>query len=135
MPRFQLNSDDRYDKLDAFTQGYIEAAFFTDTGYPENEDLEDADTSEIAPDALTKVIADCANWQEKNAELLQLAYDRDYEPVQAGRDYWLTRNSHGAGFWEREELEADSLGDKLSDACRYSSVNMYRGDDGLIYFE
>ena len=122
-------------QLDDFTSGYIEAAFFTDTGYPENGDLEDADPSEIVPASLAAVIADCANWQSANAELLQLAYERDYEPVQAGRDYWLTRNGHGVGFWDRSELEADKLGDKLSDTCRYNGVDMYRGEDGLIYLD
>jgi len=26
----------------------------------------------------------------------------EYEPGQLGHDFWLTRNGHGAGFWEDE---------------------------------
>ena len=31
-----------------------------------------------------------------------------------GHDLWLTRNGHGAGFWDRKELEEGDLGDKLT---------------------
>lgn len=121
--------------LDAFTQGYIEAAFFTEC-HGDNPELEDAGTGDIAPSSLEEIIQDCAKWQQTHAALLDEAYsgDWDYGQEQAGRDYWFTRNGHGVGFWDRKELEEDGLGDRLSAACRHSEVCVYRGDDGLVYF-
>lgn len=43
-----------FQHLDAFTQGYIEAAFFTETGYLENGDLEDATFADLALSAVCK---------------------------------------------------------------------------------
>lgn len=54
-----------------------------------------------------------------------------YTAEQAGHDYWLTRNEHGAGFWDRGLGE---LGERLSTLARAAgSVDLYVGDDGLIY--
>ena len=137
MPEFILDHGDTehfklFHGLDAFTQGYIEAAFFTSTGSGDDESLETATTAEIAPTALAAVVADCARWQEANAALLAEAYATGYEPQRAGNDYWYTRNGHGTGFWDRDLGET---GDMLANACRYHEVNLVRGDDGLIYFE
>ena len=49
---------------------------------------------------------------------------------QIGYDFWLTRNGHGAGFWDR----GLGVGGKLADLCKpYGSVDIYVGDDGQIY--
>ena len=49
----------------------------------------------------------------------------------AGHDFWLTRNGHGAGFWDRG---LGDLGRRLSDAAEvYGSVDLYPGEDGRIY--
>lgn len=121
--------------LDSFTQGYIEAAFFTNANSGDDEDLEGASFAEIADSALAEIVADCAKWQADNSGLLDMAYDRNgYSAIQAGRDYWFTRNGHGVGFWDRKPLEHGKLGDALSKACRYRDISPYRGDDKLIYF-
>lgn len=141
MPEFILemgdaNSARAYQKLDAFTRGYIEAAFFTETGYEENGDLETASFGEIEGASLGDIIEDCRAWQEANHGLLERAYARNYTAEQAGRDYWFTRNHHGVGFWDRSELDADDLGKALSNAAHTTGeVYVARGDDGAIYFE
>ncbi len=49
---------------------------------------------------------------------------------QIGHDFWLTRNGHGAGFWDRGLPN----GSELSDACKpFGSVDLYIGDDGAVY--
>ena len=132
-----------YAALDLFTRGYIEAAFFTETGDGDDaeRDLEHASVAELAPDALARAVRDCAAFQAEAAKPLWSAYNlRNYEPEQAGRDFWLTRNGHGAGFWDRPELESfgaeiGSIGETLSaHARRAGSCDLYRGDDGQIYF-
>jgi len=36
---------------------------------------------------------------------------------QAGHDFWLTRNGHGAGFWDRVEVWGEENKNKLSKLC------------------
>ena len=56
---------------------------------------------------------------------------RDLPSDSVGHDFWLTRNHHGAGFWDRGY---GPLGDDLTKwAHSYGSADLYIGDDGLIY--
>ena len=51
---------------------------------------------------------------------------------QIGHDFWLTRNHHGVGFWDRGL--PDTIGDALTKASHaYGEVYLYAGDDGYIY--
>lgn len=136
-----------FDDLDAFTRGYVKALFWlsesciatVDWDKPESQHRieegtadgsipTDAGFGDLHPASLQSIIDDCAKFQTEHAGLLAQAYARaGYGEERAGHDYWLTRNGHGAGFWDRDELEADGLGDKLSDACRHSEVNVSFG--------
>jgi hypothetical protein len=50
---------------------------------------------------------------------------------QMGHDFWLTRNHHGAGFWDRG---LGDLGDALTKwAHTYGDADLYVGDDGNLY--
>lgn len=46
----------------------------------------------------------------------------DFEAEQVGHDLWLTRNGHGAGFWDREEVYGKAAALKLSDIARTMGV-------------
>ncbi len=50
----------------------------------------------------------------------------------AGHDFWLTRNGHGAGFWDGDwpEPAATRL---TASSKKYGEFNLYLGDDGKIY--
>lgn len=53
------------------------------------------------------------------------------EPDQIGHDYWLTRNRHGAGFWDRG---LGDIGVRLTDLAHADgSVDLYVGDDGKVH--
>ena len=48
-----------------------------------------------------------------------------------GGNLWLTRNRHGAGFWD---LGLGTLGEELSDWARsQGSIDLYVGDDGKVH--
>ena len=115
---------------DDFLRGYIECIYFTDTG---DLDQPEAD-AELSDDARALCVADCLEFQRREALPLAHAYaHHDYEAVQAGRDFWFTRNGHGVGFWDRG---LGAVGDTLSTAARsWGSLSAYAGDDGLIYLE
>ena len=156
MPQFQLDTSGpvalktaaspcgsastRWEDLDTFTQGYIEALFFTSEG-PEEGKLGDAAFADLTPETLGVIIADCAKFQVDVIKPIGQAIGfaslesddgEDYTPVRAGRDFWLTRNGHGVGFWDRGL--PGGLGETLSDLARgYGNVDAYLGDDGLVY--
>lgn len=114
MPEFILehgtpSAAAKFNALDDFTRGYIEAMFFTNASSPDDGDLSTATVADLAAETWNRIEKDCAAFQEANASLLAQAYGRDdYSPEQAGRDYWFTRNGHGVGYWDREQLEPDS---------------------------
>jgi len=71
------------------------------------------------------MVADCAKFQSDN-------WDDIAEDVKlAGYDFWLSRNGHGAGFFDGDW---DEVGDKLQAiAAAYGEFNLYVGDDNQIY--
>lgn len=119
-------------KLDRFTAAYIECALWSSTDASDEYGGETLDANygidDIAPACLKEMIEDCRAFQEACADDLDAAGQDD---AQSGHDFWLTRNGHGAGFWDRGLGE---VGERLSRACKaWGSVDLYVGDDGLIY--
>ena len=52
--------------------------------------------------------------------------------TQAAHDFWLTRNGHGAGFWDGDWEK--SAGEKLTAlAKKFGGMDLYVGDDGKIH--
>ncbi len=52
-------------------------------------------------------------------------------PEQFAHDFWLTRNYHGAGFWDRG---LGKLGLRLTELAQaYGGCELYVGADGLIH--
>jgi hypothetical protein len=116
--------------LDDFTKAYIECALWSTNDNMDDSGGESLDANytsdDFTPATLTATIVDCARFQRENA------MDIDGEEEQAGHDFWLTRNHHGAGFWDGDWCPP--LGQRLTEACKdYDEVNLYVGDDGLIY--
>jgi hypothetical protein len=114
--------------LDAFTRGYVESALWSSSDQGGEPLDKNYDIDDITPEALATMAKDFANFQEASKELLEQSELTDDE---AGHDFWLTRNGHGVGFWDRGLGE---IGDKLSEACKpYGTSDLYVGDDGRLY--
>jgi hypothetical protein len=123
---------------------YMAAVAFTDFG-DEEADQPPGD-AEFSTEASLQAISDCAQFLSKAEGLLKQAADEyGYTMEQAGHDLWLTRNGHGAGFWDRglkvmvswglngeQQIELGAALTELADA--YGSASVYQGDDGLVYF-
>lgn len=120
-------------KLDRFTEAYIECALWSSTdddGEPLDNDYGFEDLDEAC---LKQMVEDCRAFQEGNDQWIKSEHCRVVDcEAQAGHDFWLTRNGHGAGFWDGD-WERDA--DKAMTACSkaYGSVDLYVGDDGKIY--
>lgn len=118
-------------RLDTFVRQYLETALWSSTdnsdesgGVPldENYNVEDIDDESIE-----QAIKDCADFRGSNADDLANAGDDS----QNGHDFWLTRNGHGAGFWDRGYGD---VGERLSKAAEvYGECDAGVGDDGKIY--
>jgi hypothetical protein len=127
-------------KLDNFTRGYIECALWAEVisrdpdedGYDTSFEQANYDEHDIAPEAIAGIIEECADFQFYNEEdLAKYTEYGDRDLSHAGHDFFLTRNGHGAGFWD---LGIDELGDRLTKAAKvYGTQGLYLGDDGLIY--
>ena len=116
--------------MDAFTTAYIEAALWASTDNSNEQGGEPLDAhyglDDIAPETLTSIRDDCEAFQRDHAE------DIGGDLERAGHDFWLTRNHHGAGFWDGDWDE--DIGQRLTDASHvYGDFDLYIGDDGLIY--
>lgn len=118
--------------LAAMVQGYLACAIWT---MPEDDDPDTFCTADFTADARRQAEQDCTDFAVHNPADVADAITRvGYEWSRLGHDLWLTRNGHGAGFWDRKELEDGGLGDRLSDACRHKSMDCYAGDDGRLHF-
>lgn len=129
--------------MDNFTKAYIEAALWSSTAYsspeekrddPNHEGKFDASFESLGYDKLTKrlelqVVRDCEAFQRDNATLLERWYTECGESVErAGHDFWLTRNRHSAGFWDRwnSGTPEGKIGQALTEAAHaYGEVNLY----------
>ncbi len=106
---------------------YIECALWASTG----EDDEPLDALYSRDDLDDSAVA---SMREDIADFLDSLKDIDVTEIsdsQMGHDFWLTRNRHGAGFWDRG---LGSLGNDLTKrAHAYGSSDLYVGDDGQIH--
>lgn len=135
--------------LDEFTQGYIEAMFFTETAHgvtkgewhglqAEHDNYldgclpEDASFGDIAPATLAEIVAQCRSFQVANRADLGAACSQGcYSMRRAGNDFWFTRNRHGVGYWDRD---LGPVGDTLTKAAHAAGeVWADWGDDGKVY--
>jgi len=129
-----------YHRNDDFTIGYVECALRTSVG-DDDEPLDSTyDWSDIAPEALKSMIQDCRDFHESHGELL------GDDLSKAGHLFWLTRNDHGAGFWDGDydystasidqttNFGDGNVGTILTDACKaYGTSDLYEGGDQKLY--
>lgn len=131
----------------AFVNAYLDCALWAttddsradpNTGCGPNLD-ENFFRSDFSPEALDEIYSDCVAFFRAHRELITgEAYtgSAQYDPVEyAGHDFFLTRNHHGAGFWDGDWDGGDGEGGKtLTDAAHvYGNSEPYVGDDGKLY--
>ena len=117
-------------KSSPFFMAYVECAIWASTD-DDGEPL-DSYSDELAPETIKAMRDDCASFLlVARRDLREACRHYPYSMTQAGHDLWLTRNRHGAGFWDRG---LDEVGDRLSDIAKHEgSRDLYVGDDGRIY--
>ncbi len=134
-------------RLDDFVKGYIDCALWCESAqHPDDPDSDASfescgyDESDITPESMANIRETCADFVDSNADNIE-AYCTElgdspegYSAAEcAGHDFWLTRNGHGAGFWDRG---LDEIGDRLTSAAKvYGDANLYLGDDDRVHHQ
>lgn len=117
--------------LPAMLAGYLECALWASTA----DDGEPLDAghfpTDIADESQAAAREACESFvlaaSAKGIALEALPLDSSA----IGHDLWLSRNHHGAGFWDRG---LGDVGQHLSDeAHAMGSSDAYVGDDGRVY--
>lgn len=142
MPEFILSRPARkhpYYALDDFAKGYVEAMFFTngDTGDEREYLLNELGVERLTRAAVKRIAADCRAFLSHimpDGCFVQQWINRaeNYDMEQAGRDFWFTRQGHGVGFWDREELRGE-LGAGLTAAAEAQGEVYPHVQRGWIY--
>lgn len=111
-------------RLSTCAQQYLETALWSSTdedGAPLDDQF---DVSDFAPEAIRQAEKDCLDFLSTNDV-------GDLDEGDVGHNFWLTRNHHGAGFWDRG---LGALGDRLTKAAHaYGECDIYLGDDGKLH--
>jgi len=106
--------------MDDFTKAYIVCLLWSN-------ELDEYTADDIEKESLEGIIEDCKQFQEDNAEHLS-----ELDLTQCGHDFCLTRNHHGAGFWDRGLGE---LGQTLTRAAEEYNEFTAFFENGKVYVE
>ena len=108
-----------------FIRSYIATALWSSMD-DNDEPLEDNYGKEdFSSEVLMNMYFDCYAFVRENRTNINRPYS------EAGHDFWLTRNGHGAGFWDGDWADK---GDVLTKGAeKFKGVDLYVGDDGRIY--
>ena len=111
---------------------YIAAALWSSNDESDERGGEPFDANytidDVSDASIIRAIADCDAFIERAGAMIQ---ERGVD--QAMHDLWLTRNGHGAGFWDGDWPEH---GDALTELTKeqFGEVFLVLGDDGEIHF-
>jgi len=121
--------------LDSVVTAYMICALWSsvdDDGEPLDGLYE---TWDLADEATASMIEDVQDFLD-NVEEHDIDWRSGWSAEQMGHDFWLTRNRHGAGFWDRYHgLDPRGIvGSELTELAHpYGESVVYVGDDGKLY--
>jgi len=125
-------------EFNEFMSAYVTALLWSSSNPraeddPENEEeyLNDSEY-DLAPETENEFKEDCIEYLKSAAPIINAARDKYvYSYSQAGHDFALDRNHHGAGAWDRDIAEYGKQLTKL--AQNMGEVSLFVNDDDLIY--
>lgn len=107
---------------------YVATALWSSTDDNERPMDENYSGADLSPDAAERAHADLDAFIAKAGALLD-----GLDLTDVAQDFWLTRNDHGAGFWDGDYPK--ELGRKLTDLAKsFGETTIYVGNDGKLYF-
>ena len=93
------------------------------------EPLDSYQFSDVAEKNMREDLDKFVEEMECHPELLEQYEELGGTPEQFAHDFWLTRNGHGAGFWDRG---LGDVGDKLTEMAEtHGSCDLYLSEETL----
>ena len=119
---------------DAMVRAYLECAEWSGVDDDEREAFDAADVVGWTEDALKLAAEDCTRFHVLMLGANIPTLPIEYTSGQLGHDLWLSRNGHGAGFFDRDILDEGGLGEKLQGLARAmgESYVLFAGVTGTL---
>lgn len=134
--------------METLIDAYITTLLWSETDDNDTPIDDNFSVSDISIDVRAKIEADIRKFEELitntslvNFENITDLTGNDYDIIM--HDFVLTRNGHGAGFWDGDydfNILDDAnniicnIGDKLTELSKqFNTVSLYVGDDGKLY--
>lgn len=117
-------------KISDFARSYIECLAWTGHAWESEEsepirldDVTVVDAESLPPDILKEILSDCEGFCELAGDLIE------GQEEQAGHDFCLTRNGHGAGFWDGAWAEDGDELTRISKSFGSQNLEAYPDPD------
>lgn len=104
-----------------FVDAYLEAALWASSTGDGERPLDDQGFTieDFTQKSVEQAVEESNDFIQSNRADLEAVGN----PAQHGHDFWLTRNRHGAGFWDRGY---GAIGKRLTEAAHvYGEINAY----------
>jgi hypothetical protein len=105
-------------------------------GINENDSLDDHfGIEDFTEESLRKAQSELDDWFDHIEELGLTEKVAEYnDDDYVAHDFWLTRNGHGAGYWDGDY--GDELGRTLTDECKpYGGQHVWVDESGYLHLE
>ncbi len=129
---------------DEMVRQYLETALWAETDEDGTPWDKSYSVNNFDPSVIRSATEDCVAFCRKIEEQLSsnsfdgvaentpLADWMECDMDDVGHNFWLTRNAHGAGFWDGDYPE--SISDVLTSTAKmFGERSIYLGDDGILY--
>ena len=97
-------------------------------------DIKSFTKEHINDDSIIKAYLDVKKFLTNSGEEAVNDMIRNNGLFRLGMDIWLTRNGHGSGFFDHSYDYDDSEKNLTQNAKNLGGVDLYVGDDGILYF-
>jgi hypothetical protein len=129
--------DDTFEPdFDEFLQAYLDCALWSSVDMDTGEALDDYySTDDFTPEAMQLITDECRSFFDANIGDIRYGCVatnlRFSDSERAGHDFWLTRNGHGAGFWDGDWVEPRAA--RLTAASKaFGETTILPNDNGKL---
>ena len=126
--------------LAPMVKGYLTESLWSERGSGSIDHWEEKSHHDFSSEAVQTITTDCHTFLEHarrrsiRVEVVLAVGAINMECV--GHDFWLTRNGHGAGFWDREDAYYvhPEIRDTFNEVAKtFPEQWIYVGDDGKVH--
>lgn len=117
--------------VSSMARAYMVCALWSSVTHDHRPMDDVADIDDIDGATANTMCEECQDFVNANFNDIEEFMGKGYNLEAVGHDLWLTRNGHGAGFWDRG---AGAVGNRLTVAAKAEgSRDLCLGDDGKVY--